>query len=95
MDIRGKILDKYGQSTANTVPNSAEIFSIHGGAYLQIIGDRAEKRPRPVKEPQKPLKSWERPRSIQRKYFRAAVKVASYSVSLRPIIVDIRERHTG
>ena len=38
VDIRGKILDKYGQSTVNTGPNSAEIFSIHGRAYLKIIG---------------------------------------------------------
>ena len=49
MDIRGKILDKCGESTVNTGPNSAEIFSIHGGAYLQIIGDHAEKRPKAAK----------------------------------------------
>ena len=39
VDIRVEILDKNGQSTVNTGPNSAEIFSIHGGAYLQINGE--------------------------------------------------------
>ena len=74
MDIRGKILDKYGQSTANTVPNSAEIFSIHGGAYLQIIGDHAEKRPKPAKKPRKPLKSLEGSAAFWGNTFRAADK---------------------
>ena len=74
VDIRGKKLDKYGQSTVNTGPNSAEIFSIHGGAYLQIIGDHSEKRQKPAKEPRKPLKSWESSVAFWRKSFRAADK---------------------
>ena len=74
MDIRGKILDKYGQSTVNTGANSSEIFSIHGGAYLQIIGDHAEKRPKPAKKPRKPLKSLEGSVAFWRKSFRAADK---------------------
>ena len=74
MDIREKILDKYRQSTVNTGSNSTEIFALFGRAYLQIIGDRAEKRPRPVKEPQKPLKSWESSAAFWRKTFRAADK---------------------
>ena len=74
MDIRGKILVKYGQSTVNTGPNSAEIFSIRAGAYLQTIEDHAEKRPKPAKEPRKPLKLWERSAAFWRKTFRAADK---------------------
>ena len=37
VDIRGKILDKYEQSTVNTGSYSAEIFFIFGRAFLQII----------------------------------------------------------
>ena len=74
MDIRGKILDKYGQSTVNTGPNSAGIFSIHGGAYLQIIGDHAEKFQKSAKNSRKPLKLWESSVAFWRKSFRAADK---------------------
>ena len=74
MDIWVEILDKYEHSTVNTGPNSAEIFSIHGGAYLQIIGDHAEKRPKPVKKPRKPLKSWESSIAFWGNTFRAADK---------------------
>ena len=74
VDIRGKILDKYGQSTVNTGPNSAEIFSIHGGAYLQIIGDHSEKRQKPAKKPRNPLKSWESSIAFWGNTFRAADK---------------------
>ena len=74
MDIRVEILDKYEQSTVNTGPNSAEIFSIHGGAYLQIIGVYADKRPKPGKKPRNPLKSWESSIAFWGNTFRAADK---------------------
>jgi hypothetical protein len=74
VDIRGKILDKYGRRTGKDGQKLLQIFRIFGGAYLQIIGDHAEKRPKPAKEPRKPLKSWESPFAFWRKTFRAADK---------------------
>ena len=95
MDIRVEILDKYEQSTFNTGSYFLEFRFILGRAYLQILEETDEKCPKPVKKARKAGKPRLRPGSLQRKYFRAAVKVASYSVTLRSIIVDIRERHTG
>ena len=95
MDIRVEILDKYEQSTFNTGSYFLEFRFILGRAYLQILEETGEKCPKPVEKAQKASKPRWRPVSLQRKHFRAAIKVASYSVSLRLIMVDIRERHTG
>ena len=95
VDIRVEILDKHEQSTVNTGSYFLEFRFILGRAYLQILEETGEKCPKPVKKARKAAKTRESSSSIQRKYFRAAVKVVPYSVSLRPIIVDIRERHYG
>ena len=95
MDIRVEILDKYEQSTFNTGSYFLEFRFILGRAFFNTPGGTVEKCPKPVKKAKKASKPRWRPVSLQRKHFRAAIKVASYSVSLRLIIVDIRERHTG